>query len=218
MLFRLTLNLWLLINYEIIHRTSIQIVYNTQSFIQHGMEATEERNYIRLWRLIKLANQVLADVLRGRLHPSSLKSNESLLRGNSKFDSHLIQILYPQVGEYRGDFSELDITHLCTLLRCIGQIANSDDWKKYPDEADRSMIANINRIRNIRNKYSHTSNNAIKDSEFDKMWTTLSQCVPELANTTDYKKEIEYLFNCPIDPQFERKWKDLKGKTFVVKE
>lgn len=180
------------------------------------MEAKEESNYIRLWKLIKLANKVLADVLRGRLLPSSLTSNKSTLCESFKLDSHLIQILYPKDGEYRGDFSELDITHLCTLLRHIGQIANSDDWKKDPKDADRSMIANINRIRIIRNKYSHTSNNAIKDSEFDQIWTTLSQCVLELGKTTDYKKEIEYLLHCPIDPEFDRKWKELKGKTFVV--
>lgn len=170
------------------------------------MEAREQRNYKRLMTLINLANKVLVKVLRDRFPSSScyariLKDNKKKLERIVRHDQ-LMKILYPHNDDYRGDFSELDITNVCTLLRCIGQLARPDEWKKPLEDSDRSIKANVMRIKSIRDEIFHLSYNkynAVTNEEFDTYWKELGQCILELDNKDNIKEEINEIFDSEPD-------------------
>lgn len=169
------------------------------------MEAREQRNYKRVRTLINLANKVLVIVLRDRFPSSScyariLKDNKKKLERIGRHDQ-LMKILYPLNDDYRGDFSELDITNVCTLLRNIGNLASAAEWKKTPVDTDRSITANVIRIKSIRDEIFHHSYdryNAMRNEEFDACWKELRQCIVELGGN-GYIKEIDEILHSDLE-------------------
>lgn len=166
------------------------------------MEGSKEKNYIRLQRLITLANRVLVDILRSRFPPNTSKYDSELQKLENKIKSNvkdpkLLHILYPHQGKYQGDFSELDISNLYQLLRSIGNIpGHIKGWGNEPDDNDSSLAASIERIRIIRNKHFHNPNGKLEDEDFNRHWKVLNKCILEHGDETD-KEAINDILTPP---------------------
>lgn len=68
------------------------------------------------------------------------------------------KLILPKSGAYKGDYGDMDITLLYTLLRNIcGIKEHRAGWGEKPQASDRSVSANIERIRLARNQCSHST-------------------------------------------------------------
>lgn len=80
-----------------------------------------------------------------------------------------------------GNYSDFDISLLYVLLRNITKIPpHIKKWGKTPKRCDRSVSANIERIRLIRNDLGHISKISISDHTFNTTWQEISDIVREL--------------------------------------
>lgn len=98
----------------------------------------------------------------------------------------------------------MDISILYLILRNIGSICpHQNGWGKDPEEHDRSISANIERIRTAKNIIvSHSSNCSFKDEEFHNSWKTIRQCCVELGGE-EYKERIDGLLTSTFSPDIE---------------
>lgn len=123
------------------------------------------------------------------------------------------------------DYTKFDVTLLYFLLRNICSIKpHSKKWGNVPFCGDKSVSANIERIRLIRNEdYSHYSETAISDTDFNKKYKDILDIVQELENdigsTTKYQDEVKGLEKCPMDPaQCEENIKELLDLREKIKD
>lgn len=81
-----------------------------------------------------------------------------------------------------GNYSHFDITLLYFLLRNISGIPqHTNGWGNRPNPTDKSVSANVERIRMFRNEYyGHSTKCCILDSEFEHIWHEVFQTVQEL--------------------------------------
>lgn len=165
--------------------------------------ARETTNFARLARIIlgPCAN-VLRDILKKEIHPLILSH---YVKNKPKKKDQLT---------YSGDISGLDISLLYNLLRNKCSIPpHTNQWGNDPSPGDRSVSANIERIRFIRNKYyGHAINCSISDDEFQEVWKELYQVVKELEShlgtSRSHQDAIKVLKLCSMDPELEKKYKE----------
>ncbi|VDI36127.1 Hypothetical predicted protein [Mytilus galloprovincialis] len=130
-------------------------------------------------------------------------------------NSYQIQKLYPEDSKYTGDLSDMDISLLYIILRNIGTICpHQNGWGKEPEDDDRSISANIDRIRIAKNAIvSHSSNYSIEYIEFRNIWTAMRQCCVDLGGER-YKERIDVLLtsllNCDLEQQMCEIFESLK--------
>ena len=68
-----------------------------------------------------------------------------------------------------------------------------------PPVADRSVAANITRIKLFRNEvYAHVSSTEVDDAQFENLWQSISQVLVDLGVP---RHEINELKNCPLSPE-----------------
>lgn len=100
------------------------------------------------------------------------------------------------------------------LLRNICSIPEHRlKWGNKPCPTDRSVSANIERIRLIRNDYyGHASNFAIPDPDFINKWNDFFMIVKELeayiGSSTDFQDAVTKLKSCSMDPEVEQNFID----------
>ncbi|CAC5425253.1 unnamed protein product [Mytilus coruscus] len=133
---------------------------------------TSNHNFIRLQELQIVARSALRDTLRNRhasyMFDSVLKAHENNLKKILLCSD--LQKLFPDSGQYTGDFDEFDISCLYKLLREIE-----------PDDSDNCMSAHIERLRIFRNTLAHSKDQALNDEEFKKEWSKLHKSIVELG-------------------------------------
>lgn len=158
----------------------------------------ETTNFARLaWIILGPCADVLRDILKKEMHPLIL-SNYVKKKKNQLTNS--------------GDISGLDISLLYNVLRNKCTIPpHTSQWGNDPSPGDRSVSANIERIRFIRNKYyGHAINYSLSDDEFDKRWKELHQIVKELENhlgtSRSHQDAITILRMCSMDSELEKKY------------
>lgn len=158
----------------------------------------ETTNFARLaWIILGPCADVLRDILKNEIHPLIL-SNYVKKKKNQLTNS--------------GDISGLDISLLYNLLRNKCTIPpHTSQWGNDPSPGDRSVSANIERIRFIRNKYyGHAINYSLSDDEFDKRWKELHQIVNELEShlgtSRSHQDAITILRMCSMDSELEKKY------------
>lgn len=110
-----------------------------------------------------------------------------------------------------GNYSKFDITLLYTLLRNVSTIPpHSNNWGNDPNPRDRSVSANIERIRLIRNRYGHSSDMSISDIEFNEkcqdIFTVIQELESYLGADTIYQDAVAYIKTCSMDPEQEAKY------------
>lgn len=132
---------------------------------------------------------------------------------------------------HNGNYSYLDITLLYFLLRNISKIPpHVKQWGNEPIPSDRSVSANIERIRLIRNKYGHCTDIFISDTDFNKKVLEISSIIQDLekylGTSTVYQDAVVEIGNCCMDPEQESKYikelldlnkqiKDISGSFFI---
>lgn len=173
----------------------------------------ENTNLARVAQMILgPCTNVLRDVLGKEIHPADL---EKKVRG------YIVNTKKPQINKqqealvYGQDYSKFDVTLMYFLLRNMCSIQpHSNKWGKNPRAGDRSVSANIERIRLIRNEYGHNSETSMSDTDFNNKYQGIIDIVQELENylgsSTEYQDEVKELEICPMDPtQSEKNIKEL---------
>nr|XP_034330481.1 uncharacterized protein LOC105323896 [Crassostrea gigas] len=107
---------------------------------------------------------------------------------------------------YGKNYSVFDVTLLYFLLRNMCSIPqHKNNWGNDPELTDKSVSANIERIRILRNEwYGHATDFSLSDSDFEQRWNHISQIVKELegylGTATKYQDTLIELKSCCMDP------------------
>lgn len=85
-----------------------------------------------------------------------------------------------------GQYTKFDISLLYVLIRnCTNIPQHANRWGNTPSAGDKSVSANIERIRLIRNKYAHVDTIHVSDTEYDHRWQEIFDIVQGLENYLD---------------------------------
>lgn len=106
-----------------------------------------------------------------------------------------------------GNYSDFDITLLYFLLRNICSLPpHGNQWGNDPSPGDKSVSANIERIRIIRNEfYGHATHFSLSDVDFQLKWNQLFEIVKELegnfGTSTYHQDAVTEIKSCPMDQE-----------------
>lgn len=115
-----------------------------------------------------------------RSYGDIFEHSKFILRLNLNYRSRMI--LFPKQGKYNGDLSEFDIPTLYSILRFACNIEpHRLGWGKNPDDDDRSLSANIERIRIMRNDLVHNSSGKIDKISYPSILKNLKKALSELG-------------------------------------
>ncbi|XP_062601738.1 uncharacterized protein LOC134263416 [Saccostrea cucullata] len=182
---------------------------------------TETTNLARLARLILgPCTDALRDVLKKEISPGDLSKeckkwfdDPANHTARNRFNKQYMDLIFPlPAKQYGGNYSDFDISLLYQLLRNISKMPpHTKGWGKDPDPGDRSVSANIERVRVLRNKYyGHINEFSITDSEFRQEWRNIHDIVVELemtfGTTTAYQDAVKEIKTCSMDPENETKY------------
>ncbi|XP_062592668.1 uncharacterized protein LOC134254139 [Saccostrea cucullata] len=181
----------------------------------------ETTNTAQLARLILgPCTDVLREILKKEIPPYDLskkvKEWTDDFKKNKKrnpLNPSQNDIIFPSLtNQYWGDYSDLDISIVYIILRNVSKIPpHSKGWGENPDPANRSVAANIERIRLLRNKYEgHSADIFLSDSEFSQEWRNIRDIVVELERylgmSTVYQESVKEIKTCSMDPEHEHKY------------
>jgi hypothetical protein len=140
----------------------------------------------------------LQDLLRFYIDPSTfpviIKKEKSRL---PRLPDSQRNLILPKTGVYNGNYTDMDITMLYVLLRNIsGIMEHNNGWGEEPEPTDRSVSANIERMRIARNQCGHSCA-ALSNAEFNQIWSTIRASVVDLDlalnNGQKYEKEVDFI-------------------------
>lgn len=149
----------------------------------------------------------LRDTLRYYVQPPTFPSVIKQMKSNlPKLSLDQRNLILPQHGSYNGSYDDMDISLLQILLRNICDIPpHSNGWSKDPDPNDKSISANIERIRLARNKIGHSSATSLSTAEFTSIWVTVRAAMVYLdtflQNGNKYEKHIDFLSCETMNPE-----------------
>lgn len=165
---------------------------------------------------------VLQDVLAKEMPPINLHEKiESFL-----FDKRHIRLNWSRKDEGRHMFRTIKENRLFTIpllyacLRCICSIPpHKNNWGNFPDDQDRSLSANIERIYSLHKEYEQYPNYHLKDLMFEHDWENVYETVKELeeflGSDTKHQKNMKELKTCSMNPNvWEKIIKRLWGEFF----
>ncbi|CAB4004557.1 E3 ubiquitin- ligase DZIP3, partial [Paramuricea clavata] len=111
---------------------------------------------------------------------------------NSQWD-----LLFPPSGNPAVS-KTFDVTLLTVLFRNICGLPETG-WDAIPVEADRSVQANIVRIKSYRNEvYAHVTSTQVDNATFESLWQKISKALVELNIP---QNEVDELKICPLGPE-----------------
>lgn len=150
---------------------------------------------------------VLRDVLWKEISPSNLETKVRAYIAKTKkplINPHQETLVYGK------DYSNFDVTLLYFLLRNMCSIQpHSNKWGNNPNPGDKSVSANIERIRLIRNEYGHNSERSMSDTDFNikyqYIWYIVQELEKYLGTSTKYQDEVKELETCTMDPTHSEK-------------
>ena len=181
-----------------------------------SVDLQEKANFTRLSRLlVDKGTEALRNTFDAIHPPANLPvvlnaSRKSLLRlkfrviNNSQWD-----LLFPPSGN-PPDSKTFDVTLLTVLFRNICGLPPTG-WGAMPPDTDRSMQANIVRLKFLRNEiYAHVTSTQVDNATFESLWQKISQALVELKIP---QNDVDDLKTCPLGPEEEEyvkilnKWK-----------
>lgn len=188
------------------------ITYNFRGFRMSlsKYESTQETtNFARVARII---SGPCTDVLRAVLTKDTTPPN--LIKNVKTYIAHNKKPTISKQQEKlinQGNFFEFDITLLYFLFRNISSIKpHSKQWGNEPDPSDRSVSANIERIRSIRNDYVHKRHPSTSKSDFEREWKNIFRIVKELGrplgSSTALQVAMTEIKMCSMDPEAEQSY------------
>ena len=177
--------------------------------------ATEEMTNInRVSRLlINPCTDQLRDLLRFYIpipsFPAAIQKAISRLTHLTRPQQNLI---LPNSGVYSGNYDDMDISLLYILLRNVcGIQAHNNGWGNTPDSSDRSVSANIERLRLARNRCGH-STGGMSNAEFNQLWSEIRAAVIDLdksiGNGKKYQEVVDFIRNDTMDPVMAKCYRD----------
>ncbi|XP_021366494.1 uncharacterized protein LOC110458863 [Mizuhopecten yessoensis] len=192
----------------------------------------ETTNFARICRLVTdVIPDLLRDLLNTRLPASGLSTvlTTQKMKIVSVLMRHQKNILYPQGGVYQGSVKDLDTSLLYILLRNLGNIPpHQKGWGNAPGIEDRSLSANIDRLREQRNEtIAHAPNTYLSDGDFQASWDIIRQSVEEIQNselnTGRFVVAVDALYTMEMDHRMTNKYieellLDIKDDVSKVKE
>ena len=175
--------------------------------------ATEEMTNInRVSRLLMgPCTDQLRDLLRFYIPPASFPAVINRLRVQLLHLTVPQRILIlPNSGMYIGNYEDMDITLLYILLRNVcGIQAHNKGWGNTPDSSDRSVSANIERLRLARNHCGHSTGGMSK-IDFNLVWSEIRAAVVDLDKVLgiNYEKEVDFVRMDTMDPKMDQQYRD----------
>ncbi|XP_062584566.1 uncharacterized protein LOC134246250 [Saccostrea cucullata] len=173
-------------------------------------------NLARISRLILgPCADVMRDVLLKEIPATDLsKAVKTWLKTQKRNPLNVSQteLIFPPPSKiYTGDYSNLDITLLYTLLRNVTKLpAHNQGWGNDPDPTDRSVSASMERIRFIRNKhYGHAVDIGIPDVDFQLECMNIRKIAEDVDicfGVSKHQQSVDFIKTEKMDPQQEIKW------------
>ena len=185
--------------------------------------ATEEMiNLYRFWRLLYgPCTDQLRDLLRFYIPPASIPA--VIQRERSILPRLTVpqrKLILPDSGVYSSNYDDMDIVLLYILLKTVcGIQAHNKGWGNAPDSTDRSVSANIERLRLARNSCSHTTG-GMSNAEFNQVWSEIRAAVVDLDKAlgigNKYQEAVDFIRNDTMDPVLTNaKSSVTKGMVFI---
>ena len=177
--------------------------------------ATEEMtNLNRVSRLLMgPCTDQLGDLLHFYIHPASFPAVIQRERSRlPRLTPPQRNLILPNIGKYSGKYKDMDISLLYSLLRNFcGIKAHSKGWANTPETTDRSVSANIERIRLARNRCGHCTGGMSK-ADFNQIWSDIRAAVVDLdkvlGNKNKYQKAVDFVRNDTMDPETDIHYSD----------
>ncbi|XP_061194768.1 uncharacterized protein LOC133202922 [Saccostrea echinata] len=160
----------------------------------------------------------LRDLLRHYVPPATFQRVIQQYRTSlSSLSAVQKNLILPKHGHYTGNYDDMDISLLYTLLRNICNIpGHSNGWGASPDPHDNSVSANVERIRIIRNGCSHLSNSSLSDSDFNRIWSTIRAAVMDLdtllKNGNRYERLVDSLRYETMDALLDQQHRSYRAR------
>ena len=173
-----------------------------------SLNLEENVNFTRLSRLlVDKGTEALRNTLES-IHPAAnlptvlnaYKTTLLKLKFRIINDSQW-DLLFPPSGN-PPDSKTFDVTLLAVLVRNIcGLPAPATGWNTLPPDVDRSLAANVTRIKLFRNQiFAHVSSTLVDNTTFENLWQKVSKALVDLKIP---QKEINDLKACPLGPNEE---------------
>ena len=164
----------------------------------------ERANFSRLSRLlVDKGTEALRSAFDNVHSPTNLSA---VLAANRKSLSRLKprvindsqwDLLFPPSGN-PPDSKTFDVTLLTVLFRNICGLP-STGWIVMPLDTDRSLQANVTRIKLLRNEvYAHVTSTQVDSTTFQSLWQKIGQALVELNVP---QKDVDDLKVCPLGPE-----------------
>jgi hypothetical protein len=120
-------------------------------------------------------------------------------------------LILPKNSSYSGNYSDMDISLLYILLRNVSGIPpHTKGWGNDPDPSDRSLSANIERIRLVRNRCVHCPIPYLSNSDFVTIWSDIKLTMVDidnfLRNANHYQTTVDLLEHETMDPDNEDRY------------
>lgn len=172
----------------------------------------ETTNFARISRIILgPCSDVLCAVLMKKIRPSDLPKYVRTYLAKLPAQKKPPITKEQETLINKAKYSDFDITLLYFLLRNISNIPpHTNQWGYIPISGDKSLSANIEKIRLIRNEFGHSSEISISDTDFNKKWQEIFDIVRDLesyiGNTTIYQDAVKLIKTCSMDPDLSNKY------------
>ncbi|XP_055999742.1 uncharacterized protein LOC125656545 [Ostrea edulis] len=179
---------------------SIEHDKNVTMASSHSASTPETTNLLRAFLLLLgPCTKQFRDVLRRYIPHSTFSqviSQEENKNALLRLTTVQRDLIVPTHGSYSGTYDDMDIPLIYMLLRNVCSIPpHSKGWGKDPDSIDRSLSANIERIRIARNKCAHYPSDSLSNSEFNSLWSEVRSAVVDLDsslnNGNQYEREVD---------------------------
>jgi hypothetical protein len=176
----------------------------------------EKANFKRLSRLLVDKGTEALRITLDAIHPPAnlpevLNANrKSLLRLKFRvINNHQWDLLFPPSGN-PPDSKSFDVTLLTILLRNICGLASpATGWNTMPPDTNRSLQANVIRVKLFRSQlYAHVDSSQVDSTTFENLWQEASKAFVDLKIP---QKEIDDFKICPLGPEDETDVQYLKG-------
>lgn len=164
----------------------------------------ESSNELNLLKIIQgPLTDLLRDILLKEISPSVLSQKVKDLAKTQKNKKKLIT-KEQETLIHEEDYSKFDITLLYILIRNFTQIPpHTKRWGNEPSAGDKSVSANIERVRSIRNTFAHTARIHMSDTEYDHRWKESFDIVQGLemylGASTSYQDTLKQFKICSMD-------------------
>lgn len=176
-------------------------------------ESTRETaNLVRIAEIILgPCTDVLQDVLTKQITPLKVQEQFVSFLRRKKISTDVLRNEGLHMLSKIKDNPRFNIPLLYASLRCICSISqHKNKWGNFPDEQDRSLSANIERIYSLHMEYTEYPNEHLKDSIFEQEWKNVYQTIKELeehlGSDTKHQDTLKKLKTCLIDPDVENKF------------